>query len=66
MTIGTQKTTRNDWTRRIIILLRRADTRQLREIYYIISGYLTASCPLPTMVCTPPLSNGGAADQVAQ
>lgn len=66
MTIGTQKTTRNDWTRRIIILLRRADARQLREIYYIISGYLSAFCPPPPMACTPPLSDGGAADQLAQ
>ena len=65
MTIGTQKTTRNDWTRRIIILLRRADARQLREIYYINSGYLSAVCPPPPMACTPPLSDGGAADQIA-
>ena len=66
MTIGTQKTTRNDWIRRIIILLRRADARQLREIYYIISGYLSAFCPPPPMACTPPLPDGGAADQIAQ
>lgn len=66
MTIGTQRTTRNDWTRRIIILLRRADARQLREIYYIISGYLSAFCPPPPMACTPPLSDGGAADHVVQ
>lgn len=64
MTIGTQKTTRNDWTRRIIILLRRADTRQLREIYYIISGYLSAF--LPPFVPFPPEPEGGAEDRVAQ
>lgn len=64
MTIGTQKTTRNDWTRRIIILLRRADARQLREIYYIISGYLSAC--LPPFVPFPPEPEGGAEDRVAQ
>lgn len=64
MTIGTQKATRNDWTRRIIILLRRADTRQLREIYYIISGYLSAFLP-PSVPC-PPEPEGGAEDRVAQ
>lgn len=64
MTIGTQKATRNDWTRRIIILLRRADTRQLREIYYIISGYLSAF--LPPFVPFPPEPEGGAEDRVAQ
>ena len=64
MTIGTQKTTRNDWTRRIIILLRRADARQLREIYYIISGYLSAV--LPPFVPFPPEPEGGAEDRVAQ
>ena len=64
MTIGTQKTTINDWTRRIIILLRRADTRQLREIYYIISGYLSAF--LPPFVPFPPEPEGGAEDRVAQ
>ena len=64
MTIGTQKTTKNDWTRRIIILLRRADARQLREIYYIISGYLSAF--LPPFVPFPPEPEGGAEDRVAQ
>lgn len=64
MTIGTQKTTRNDWTRRIIILLRRADARQLREIYYIISGYLSAF--LPPFVPFPPEPEGGAEDRVVQ
>lgn len=64
MTIGTQKATRNDWTRRIIILLRRADARQLREIYYIISGYLSAF--FPPFVPFPPDPEGGAEDRVAQ
>lgn len=64
MTIGTQKTTKNDWTRRIIILLRRADARQLREIYYIISGYLSAF--LPPFVPFPPEPEGGAENRVVQ
>ena len=64
MTSKTTNTTKADWTKRIVFLLRRADTRQLREIYYIISGYLSAF--LPPFVSFPPEPEGGAEDRVVQ
>lgn len=66
MTNETQKSTRIDWNQRILYLLRRADSRQLREIYYIISGYLSAACPPPPLPRTPPAGDGGAEDRAVQ
>ena len=43
MTNAGLKTTRNDWIRRIIFLLRGAEICQLRELYYVTAGYLNAS-----------------------
>ena len=43
MTNAGLKTTRNDWIRRIIFLLRDAEIWQLRELYYVAAGYLNAS-----------------------
>jgi hypothetical protein len=43
MTNAGLKTTRNDWIRRIIFLLRGAEIWQLRELYYVTAGYLNAS-----------------------
>ena len=39
------QSTKNDWIRRIVVLLRRADARQLRDIYYMIKGYLGPCFP---------------------
>ena len=43
MTTAGLKTTRHDWIRRIIFLLRGAEIWQLRELYYVTAGYLNAS-----------------------
>lgn len=37
------QTTRNDWIRRILFLLRGAEVWQLRELYYITAGYIRES-----------------------
>lgn len=38
-----QNRARTSWVRRIVILLRSAEVWQLREIYYMVSGYIGAS-----------------------
>lgn len=38
-----QNRARTSWVRRIVILLRTAEVWQLREIYYMVSGYIGAS-----------------------
>lgn len=37
--------TKIDWIRRIVVLLRGADARQLRDIYYMVRGYLGPRFP---------------------
>lgn len=39
------QSTKNDWIRRIVVLLRRADARQLRDIYFLVKGYLGPCFP---------------------
>lgn len=34
-----------DWIRRIVVLLWSADTRQLRDIYFLVKGYLGPRFP---------------------
>lgn len=38
-----QNRARTSWVRRIVMLLRTAEVWQLREIYYMVSGYIGAS-----------------------
>lgn len=38
-----QNRARTNWVRRIVMLLRAAEVWQLREIYYMVSGYIGAS-----------------------
>ena len=38
-----QNRARTSWVRRIVILLRTAEVWQLREIFYMVSGYIGAS-----------------------
>lgn len=45
MTSKSLQSTRIDWIRRIVVLLRRADARQLRDIYFLVQGYLGPSFP---------------------
>ena len=44
MTNKSLQSTRIDWIRRIVVLLRRADARQLRDIYFLVQGYLGPRC----------------------
>ena len=37
------KTARNSWIQRTLVLLRGVEIWQLREVYYMIAGYLSAS-----------------------
>ena len=37
------KAARNSWIQRSLVLLRGAEIWQLREVYYMIAGYLSAS-----------------------
>ena len=37
--------TKIDWIRRIVVLLRGADARQLRDIYYMVRGCLGPRFP---------------------
>lgn len=37
------ETARNSWIQRILVLLRGAEVWQLREVYYMVAGYLSAS-----------------------
>lgn len=39
------QSTKNDWIRRIVVLLRGADAKQLRDIYFLIKGYLGPHFP---------------------
>lgn len=43
MTNAKTQTTKNDWIRRILFLLRGAEVWQLRELYYITAGYIRES-----------------------
>lgn len=36
---------KSDWIRRIVVLLRGADARQLRDIYFLVKGYLGPRFP---------------------
>lgn len=45
MTNKSLKSTKIDWTRRIVVLLRGADARQLRDIYFLVKGYLGPRFP---------------------
>ena len=45
MTNKSLQSTKIDWIRRIVVLLRRADARQLREIYFLVQGYLGPRVP---------------------
>ena len=38
-----QNRARTSWVRRIVMLLRAAEVWQLREIFYMVSGYIGAS-----------------------
>lgn len=38
-----QNRARASWVRRIVMLLRTAEVWQLREIFYMVSGYIGAS-----------------------
>lgn len=38
-----QNRARTSWVRRIVMLLRAAEVWQLREIFYMVSGYIEAS-----------------------
>ena len=38
-----QNRARTSWVRRIVMLLRTAEVWQLREIFYMVSGYIGAS-----------------------
>ena len=38
-----QNRARTNWVRRIVMLLRAAEVWQLREIFYMVSGYIGAS-----------------------
>ena len=40
MTNRRMESTKIDWIRRIVVLLRGASTRQLRDIYFLVKGYL--------------------------
>lgn len=40
MTNRRMESTKIDWIRRIVVLLRGANTRQLRDIYFLVKGYL--------------------------
>lgn len=43
MTNITGQSAKENWICRILVLLRRGEVWQLREIYYMIVGYLNAS-----------------------
>lgn len=45
MTSKSLQSTKIDWIRRIVVLLRRADARQLRDIYFLVQGYLGPHFP---------------------
>lgn len=45
MTNKNLQSTKIDWIRRIVVLLRSADARQLRDIYFLIKGYLGSRFP---------------------
>nr|DAI87734.1 MAG TPA: hypothetical protein [Caudoviricetes sp.] len=45
MTSKSLQSTKIDWIRRIVVLLRRADARQLRDIYFLVQGYLGPRFP---------------------
>lgn len=64
MTNAGLKTTRNDWIRRIIFLLRDAGIWQLRELYYVAAGYLNASRMEVRDHGTGAVGGGGAEEQV--
>lgn len=40
MTNRCMESTKIDWIRRIVVLLRGASSRQLRDIYFLVKGYL--------------------------
>lgn len=40
MTNRRMESTKIDWIRRIVVLLRGASSRQLRDIYFLVKGYL--------------------------
>lgn len=65
MTNAGQKAKRNDWIRRIIVLLRGAEVWQLRELYYVAAGYLSVSRPgTPRGAAPIPGSGNGAEERV--
>lgn len=45
MTDKSLQSTKIDWIRRIVVLLWSADTRQLRDIYFLVRGYLGPRFP---------------------
>lgn len=45
MTNKSSQSTKIDWIRRIVVLLRRADARQLRDVYFLVQGYLGPRFP---------------------
>lgn len=45
MTNKSLQSTKIDWIRRIVVLLRGADARQLRDIYFLVKGYLGPCFP---------------------
>lgn len=45
MTNRSLQSTKIDWIRRIVVLLRGADARQLRDIYFLVKGYLGPRVP---------------------
>lgn len=45
MTDKSLQSTKIEWIRRIVVLLRSADTRQLRDIYFLVKGYLGPRFP---------------------
>lgn len=47
MTDKSLQSTKIDWIRRIVVLLWSVDTRQLRDIYFLVKGYLGPRFPGP-------------------
>lgn len=47
MTNITGQSAKENWICRILVLLRRGEVWQLREVYYMIIGYFNASWPGP-------------------
>lgn len=54
MTSGMGKLTKTDWIRRTVALMQQADARQMRDIYYLVLGYLGPRFPVPGGACSEP------------